>query len=168
MGWRSARLGEYKACQQCIGEYYLDLKTFSSSRSCTEISVLTQMCRKGQCLQQIATNELGHTVHRFFFPSVFWLMSQFTSMTLREETATIFFHDQTRMSSRHFKERKESFGWKTEVCRATPRRIMALEALFVEFECYYNIKECMLKLQMYIFPFTLTLQQILFQLYQCF
>lgn len=35
-----------KACQQCRGEYYLDLKTFSSSRSCAEIPVLTHMCRK--------------------------------------------------------------------------------------------------------------------------
>lgn len=60
-GWKAAtiqgekerareREREYKACQQCMWEYYLDLKTFSSSRSCAEISVLTQMCRKGEAL----------------------------------------------------------------------------------------------------------------------
>lgn len=38
--------GQHEACQRCRGEYYLDLKTFSSSRSWAEIPVLTQTCRK--------------------------------------------------------------------------------------------------------------------------
>lgn len=125
---------EYKACQQCIGEYYLDLKTFSSSRSSTEISVLTQMCRKGQCLQQIAANELGHSVHRFNLLLLLWLMLPFTSMTAGEGNSLIFFHNKTNVSSRHFKEKKEkaALDGKQRFETASPRRIMHPEVLFHE------------------------------------
>lgn len=66
---------EYKACQQFMWEYYLDLKTFSSTRSCAEISVLTQMCRKGEALAtKWKANELGHPVHRSDLPLA-WLIN---------------------------------------------------------------------------------------------
>lgn len=99
---------ECKACQQCIGEYYLDLKTFSSSRSRTEISVLTQTCRKGQRLQQTRANEQRHSVHRFNIPLVFWLMCLFTSMTLWEGESFIFvmIRQTDSMLSRYVKEKK--------------------------------------------------------------
>lgn len=38
--------GEYKACQQCIGEYYLDLKTFSSSRDPALRSLFSRRCEE--------------------------------------------------------------------------------------------------------------------------
>lgn len=37
---------EYKACQQCIGEYYLDLKTFSSSRDPAQRSLFSRRCEE--------------------------------------------------------------------------------------------------------------------------
>lgn len=120
---------EYKACQQCIGEYYLDLKTFSSSRSCTEISVLTQMCRKGQCLQQITANELGHSVHRFNLPLVVWLMSPFASMTLGEGNSLGFFMIRQECHLGMWGKRRKEQHMKTEVCTASPRLVMDMEAL---------------------------------------
>lgn len=38
--------GEQKACQQCIGEYYLDLKTFSSSKDPALRSPFSRRCEE--------------------------------------------------------------------------------------------------------------------------